>query len=47
VANDALYLIRAPDAFPVRIAGPLYPASVWSATYYGEIDWRIQFAWGA
>lgn len=47
VAGDALYLVRAAGATPVRIAGPLLPAKQWTSTYYGGIDWRFLFAWAS
>jgi WD40 repeat protein len=45
VRDDALYLVPRPGAVPHRIAGPLLPASEWTSTSFGGIDWRFLFAW--
>ena len=46
VADDSLWLIPKLGAKPERIAGPLYPPSVWPS-YYGQVGWSSQFAWAS
>ena len=46
VANDALFLIPRRGTTPVEVAGPLFTPGAWGG-YYGELDWRSQFAWSA
>ena len=47
VARDSLYLVPKVGARPLRIAGPLLHVKQWASTYYGQVDWRYMFAWGA
>jgi TolB protein len=43
---DALWLIAAPGAMPVKVASPLFRSGAWPS-YYGQINWSGQFSWSA
>lgn len=45
-AGDALWLAGTGGGAPVRIAGPLLPPASWP-NYYGQVAWRLQFAWAS
>ena len=44
-AHNALWLLPALDADPIRLASPLF-AGDWPA-YYGQVAWSRQFAWSS
>src|SRR5579875_304566 len=45
-SGDALWLIAAPGATPVKVASPLFQPGAWPS-YYGQVDWGGQFSWSA
>ncbi len=46
VSGNALWLVPTLASPPVKVAGPLFPPDSWPS-YYGQVNWRGQFAWAS